>query len=220
MGDNERVEESTNQQGVQTPENTNKSTPDQDVHELVEHYRAEAMRYKERAGYLESEMKNALQKRQETKDKASEGKGELLDYIEKLQSEKEALQSQLTGLTQAQVKTEKLSKVKEAFMEAGANPEFVDKLSSTVNLDDVDLDRPVTLKYMVDKTRTEWGPLFVNTSGKVDASIPAPHLRAENVGSVESIKKQLAEESAKGAKADFVKLKELSDQLAEAGVSV
>lgn len=196
-------------------ENVEVST--EDVAKLQE----ELAYFKEQAEFHKTDKKKAFEQRDKAKETArvakkdAEAKTDMEKYIETLEAEKLALNAKIVDIENKDVRNSKLSALKEFAKKQGMMEEYLDALPklTDVNIDELDPERPVTLRIAVDTVRSKFPVFFNANSEAVDRALPNPKLNAGGID-YEKAYSELLNAKPQDRKPDhFEKLAELKEAM-------
>ena len=201
----EKVVDTTTQETVDTETQDKDTVEAQDLVTLIEHYKAEAAKYKEEA-------KNAYKKRDEIKKEYravkenSQESDEVKKHIEQLQKQLDEKELFIKNIEFERTKENKLKSLIQVAKEQGLKESYIDKLEKFVDLDEVDPAKNATMRYQLDIMRSNFPDLFSDNGKKIDKAMPMPNLKTAPQSLYLD---QYNAEKRKGIKADMKKLMEL-----------
>lgn len=207
MTDTAKVESNAeNKQETTTQTETVKET---DYKELATHLQEEVNKWK-------NEAKNAFNKRDKTNDEMRllKDQDQVLAHFDKIKAENDSLKNELlTVRVEAERKT-KLDALQRVAKEQGIKERYLCSLDKFVNLDEINTEKPVTMRFAVETVKSSFPDFFGVPGEQLDKQIPTP----KPVTSVkETLQKQYQDELNKSYhERDMKKLIDLKKMIEEA----
>lgn len=126
---------------------------------------------------LQSEAKNAFKKRDELKDQVR-GQKDWEATLERIQSERDDFEAQLTNIKQEAEKTQKLEAFKRVAKKHGFKEGYLDKIDKFVDISTLNPEKEISLNIAVESVKSEFPDLFGANSKTVDGALPNRKLGA------------------------------------------
>lgn len=153
--------------------------------ELLKYKDSEIERYKAEAAKWQTEAKDAFESRDKAKKtKASDSSTEMLAQYESMKVELAQSQQSLLDIKTARVNEQKLTLVKSKAMEMGLKDNYLDTLNKFINVDQVNLDEPISAELELDAMKKQLPDLFGVTSpaDKAKTAWEVPKLQPGSAG--------------------------------------
>lgn len=139
-----------------------------DLKEMNTHLKGEVQKYK-------NEAKQAFEKRDKKVEEVSvlKDQDKLVAYAETLKADKENLEKQLQEIKIQAERKAKMELVQKTAKEHGLKDRYAPMLEKLINLDEVDVSKPITTKYAIEAVKNDIPDFFGMPGADLDKSIPS-----------------------------------------------
>jgi hypothetical protein len=203
------MELAAEEQAVETEKTTEERV--KELEEIVLFLKEENLKEKDKA-------KSAFAARDKVKEELRKVKNSdtdvnsIISRLEEQVAEKDKI---LKEFSERKVNEEKMAMVKKVATEAGLKDHYMGMLDRFLTLDEVIIDKPITVKLQIEQMKTNYPDLFGRSGRELEQALPAPKLMSGSTLTKEQIAKEYKKEVSKGQDCDLARAIELRQLLDE-----